>query len=419
MIADQDKWGNYGMLLGHEDENRWLKILGWILAFGLFAQLSSKVWMESGSARSTQTYIWLLLPALIYFLYSLISRRHLNFSFEYIPWVLFLFWVALSTLWSTGSEHSHSSLMKRGLYISIYLISILLLMGISENLLRRALLAGIAVIAIGALVSLIYQFKFLEQPLAYRAFRIDRSGIGNFANYGWPVVAGILHGAIATWALGIALDRRTSNRLALFWLIAFTILTIYVFLTYARGAWFGLIVSCLAVVFIQNSRRGWLFLTLSLLAVLTAVFLWWDYLVIEATERQLSGRGPIWEFFFLKIQGHWLFGYGLGTPFNYIWPDEKYISPHAHSLYLQQIYDSGVISLVLMATGVISLTLKAWQTRNNPWVRLAFPALIFALIAMLTDVERIFTRPGDYWTVFWLPVAILLAVPKTYTPKKL
>ncbi|MNG09377.1 hypothetical protein D3C84_927960 [compost metagenome] len=110
------------------------------------------------------------------------------------------------------------------------------------------------------------------------------------------------------------------------------------------------------------------------------------------------------------MREYWIFGYGLGTPFNYDWPDGKTSSPHAHSLYLQQIYDSGLVSIAMLGTGLFGVCYKAWYCRSNPWVRLAFPALVYALIVMLTDVERILTRPGTYWTVFWLPVAILLAV---------
>lgn len=185
---------------------------------------------------------------------------------------------------------------------------------------------------------------------------------------------------------------------------------IYVLLTYTRGAWFGVAASCLAVVILQNSRRGWLFFVGSAILAAIATFMWWDNLIFEVTKRQLSGRGPIWDYFFSTMPGHWLVGHGLGTPFNYVWPDRDLISPHAHSLYFQQVYDSGLISLALMAAGLLGVAYKALKLRKDKWVRLATPALIFALISMMTDVERVFTRPGDYWTVFWLPIAILLAV---------
>lgn len=391
----------------------------WALAIGFFVQISGKVWLVSGSGRNAQIYLWLLLPALIFSVYKVVARKGPRPNLYYLPWALFLVWVALSTLWATGSDTSASSLAKRGLYIGLYLVAIHLLFNRHEVLFRRVLLLGLVIVTLGALASLIYQYGFLQRPLAYRAFRIDRLGIGDIANYGWPVAAGIFHGAVATWALGIALDKRTSYRLALFWLLCFAVLSSYVLLTYTRGAWIGLMASSVVAVILHNNRRGWLLMASGLLALSLAVFLWWDKLVFEATYRQLSGRGPIWDYFFSTMPGNWWLGHGLGTPFQYVWPNVKAVSPHAHSLYLQQIYDSGLISLMLLITGLMGLLYKVWTLRNEPWVHLAFPALIFALVALLTDVERIFTRPGDYWTVFWLPVAVLLALPISTNRKSL
>lgn len=389
----------------------WQHVLIWMLAIGLFIQLSGKVWIQSGSARNAQVYIWLLLPALFFVFYKLIVRSKCVPSAHYIPWIFFLLWVGLSALWATGSEKDAFSLAKRGLLIALYLQAIYLLMSYNEAFLKKALFAGVVMVAVGALVSIVYQFGILDKPLAYRAYRIDRSGIGNFANYGWPVVAGIFHGAIAVWALGVALDKRTVFKSVLFWLAIFMLLSLYVLLTYTRGAWFALLGGIVAVVILQNSRLGWWLLGIGTVLVLALVIKFWPQLVIEFQEKQLSGRGPIWVYYFKIMSGHWAVGHGLGTPFEYRWPDGVHVSPHAHSLYLQQVYDSGIVSLALLGAGLLGLAHKAWKLRSNYWVRLAFPALVFALIAMLTDVERIFTRPGDYWTLFWLPVAILLAVP--------
>jgi len=399
------------VLASTTSESKWRVAMVWALSLGLFIQLSGKIWLESTSARNAQVYIWLLAPALIYCVHKIISRSLRWPDWQYVPWLLYLLWVALSTLWATDADAGAWSLAKRGLFIGLYLMAIHCLMTQHQWLLRRALLTAVAVIALSAAVSLVYQFGVLDRPLSFRGYRIDRLGIGNFANFGWPVAAGIFHGAVATWALGVALDKRTRPALSLFWLAAFVALAGYVLLTYTRGAWIALAVCCILIVVIQNSRRGWLVLAAVVLVALVAIILSWDHLLLEVQRRQLSGRAKIWEYFYAAMTDHWTIGYGLGTPFRFVWPNEVAISPHAHSLYLQQIYDSGIVSLALMCAGLLGLTYKAWQLRSHPWVQLAFPALVFALIAMLTDVERIFTRPGDYWTVFWLPVAVLLAVP--------
>ncbi|MFG0631971.1 O-antigen ligase family protein [Pseudomonas sp. xss_2] len=389
----------------------WSRMMGWLLAVGLFIQLSGKIWLVSGSARNSQIYIWLLLPALVFSLSRILVKHRFKIDLQYLPWLLFLLWVALSTLWATGIESSVQSIAKRALFVGLYLVAINVLINQHESYFRRVLLASVVVIAFGALLSLIYQYGVLEKPIAYRAFRIDRMGIGEFANFGWPVAAGIFYGSVAMWAMGMVLDSRTSTKLALFWLAVFTILALYVLMTGTRGAWIALLGSCVLAVVMQRSRRGIWGMGLCLVAVAVISAFLWDQILVEVQKRQLSGRGPIWAYYFDVMSGHWWLGHGFGTPFTYLWPNGKTISPHAHSLYLQQIYDSGLISLGFLLSGLAVLFYKGWIMRHNSWVRLTFPVLVYALIAMLTDVERVITRPSDYWTVFWLPVAVLLALP--------
>lgn len=382
-----------------------------MMSFGLFVLVSGKVWFTSGSARNAQIYIWLLLPTLLLFVYYTFKKASGVIEKQYIPWIAFLIFVATSSYWGTQSGEAFT-FVKKGLLIFLFLLSIYFFMRINEPFFQRALLVAVLIVALGALATIFYQFFWLERPLGYREFRLDRLGIGEFANYRHPVAAGIFHGAIATWAFGAAVNKKSSFRAAILWFSVFSILALFVFFTYSRAAWIGLACALAVSTFLHNTKRAKYSLVLGVVIVTLAAFIWANYLMMELFHRKLSGRGPIWEYYFSIMPGHWLWGYGLGTPFEYHWPDPSIVSPHAHSLYLQQIYDSGIVSLALLGSGLLTLIRKSWKLRNNYWVRLAFPALVFSLVAMLTDVERIFTRPGDYWTVFWLPVAILLAIPK-------
>ncbi|TDJ74425.1 O-antigen ligase domain-containing protein [Pseudomonas putida] len=389
----------------------WIGLLFLIMAIGVFIQITGKVWITSGSARNSQVYIWLLLPGLVLFIYNLFKFRFFIFSGKvYLPWGLFLLWGGLSTVWASGGDTGAMSLAKRGLFIALYLVSIWGLIEYRPKYLRFALLSSVAIIAFSALISLVYQYGVVGHSLAYRAYRIHALGFGGLADFGWPVAAGIFHGAVACWALSFALERSTTSLKFVLWMACFFVLSLYVLLTYTRGAWFGLAAASLLVVALNNSLRAWAVLVSGLLCVMLAGYLWWDKILFEIAYRKLSGREPIWDYFFTTMHGHWTIGHGLGTPFEYKWPGQETISPHAHSLYLQQIYDSGLVSLVLMGVGLGIALYNAYCLRQNYWIRIAVPALSFALIAMLTDVERIYTRPGDYWTVFWLPLAIILAV---------
>lgn len=385
------------------------KILFWFLAIGLFVQISGKVWIESGSARNSQIYIWLLLPSLIIILWNAWKVKNFLPPVNYFIWGGFLLWVGISSLWSTGADGDFFSFFKRSFFVALYLAAIYFLMAWHPARLKKVLVVAFIIVALGSAISIIFQYGILHRPIAYRAYRLYSSGIREFADYGWPVAAGIFHGAVASWVLGLALDKRNSIKSTMFWLAVFLVLSLYVLFTFSRGAWFALCAAAFVAVLLQRSKVGWVLFSIGIVAFAVLLVMFWPQLVVEVEDKELSGRGLIWRYYFEVMPDHWLFGYGLGTPFTFHWPNGTSVSPHAHSLYLQQVYDSGLVSLVLLVSGIVSLFWGALKNSKDYWVRLAFPPLVFALVAMLTDVERIVTRPGDYWTVFWLPAAVLLA----------
>jgi hypothetical protein len=382
------------------------------MSVGIFILISGKVWIESSSARTSQVYIWLLLPALLLMISALFRLRRWVLTRVHLPWLAYIAWVALSTVWGGLDSAEVLNVSKRGLFILIFIYAVDWLLNNCDDYLRRSIYFGVIVVALGALAILFYQIVWLSPVIGYRTFRLDRLGLGDFANYRYPLAAGLFHGAISTWAFSAALDRRNGPAKAGFWFVVFAVLVVMVFFTYARGAWLGIaLAACISIV-MTNSKRGWWVFGVAAFSVVVLSIIWRDHLWSEIVTRKLSGRGPIWDYYFQVMPGHWLMGFGLGTPFEFHWADGKTVSPHAHSLFLQQIYDSGLVSVGLLLMGLVGVAYKAWQLRHNDWVKLALPALAFAMTVMLTDVERIFTRPNDYWTIFWLPVAIVLAVAR-------
>ncbi|MBF8748661.1 O-antigen ligase family protein [Pseudomonas monteilii] len=384
------------------------RAVGLVMSLGLFVLISGRVWIESSSARTSQVYILLLLPALVLTFFAVFKERRIAISIYAAPWLAFIGWVALSTTWAGLDLAEILNLAKRGLFLVLFLHSIDWLLRHCEAYIRRAIFCGVIVVALGALAILLYKVLWLSPKVGYRTFRLDRLGVGDFINYRYPLAAGLFHGAAATWAFSAMLDRRNSPLKSGLWFAVFAVLIVFVFFTYARSAWFGIVLAAGLSVLMTNSKKGWWIMGVGASSLLILTMVWWEYLLNEILNRKLSGRGPIWDYYFEIMPGNWLFGFGLGTPFEFHWADGKTVSPHAHSLFLQQAYDSGLIGLGLLLAGITSLGYLSWRLRSNHWIQLAAPALLFAITVMLTDVERIFTRPNDYWTIFWLPVAIIL-----------
>ena len=54
--------------------------------------------------------------------------------------------------------------------------------------------------------------------------------------------------------------------------------------------------------------------------------------------------------------------------------------------------------------------LKAWRLRADPAARVALATLVFALVAMVSDISNVFTRPNSYWVVLWLPIGLIMGL---------
>uniref|UniRef100_UPI003905ED8A hypothetical protein n=1 Tax=Pseudomonas defluvii TaxID=1876757 RepID=UPI003905ED8A len=92
-----------------------------MMSFGLFVLVSGKVWFTSGSARNAQIYIWLLLPALLLFVYYSFRKASGLIEKQYIPWIAFLIFVATSSYWGTQSGEA-LTFVKKGFLIFLFLL---------------------------------------------------------------------------------------------------------------------------------------------------------------------------------------------------------------------------------------------------------------------------------------------------------
>jgi O-antigen ligase len=119
----------------------------------------------------------------------------------------------------------------------------------------------------------------------------------------------------------------------------------------------------------------------------------------------------IWAEWLLRFNDFWLGGVGAGVTFDFTFPNGFKVTS-AHSLYLQLWYQYGIVGILLFVALLISLLWKGWSCRAQPLARLGLALLVFAMVAMVSEVHAIFQRPSPYWVLFWFPVGILLGVQK-------
>jgi len=380
-----------------------------VLSLGLFIQLSGLLFNNDDSRYATQIHLLLFLPALL-----LWAAERFDWGMWRQPSAYLLLgllgWVLLRGSLGADSDKPPHYWLKIGLFILLYVFSIhrLLIAGS----LRKSLLAAIIVSALAAWLTLFYQFGVLDKPLSYAELRtygrLSELGWGGFADLSHPIIAGLYFGLFALLLLGLIVEFEPRWPSLVIAYVGLAGLLFYVLLTFSRGAWFATLAGGLVLLLLSPKPRARQLLGLGILILLAMLLIFQTELQSELRQGT-SQRGPIWQNWLDRLPEFWLYGDGAGKPlvYTYPWGDTVF---HAHSLYLQLWYEYGVIGAGLFAALLCALLLKGWQLRRQREARIGLAALVFAMVAMVSDIYALFHRPSPYWVIVWLPIGFLIAL---------
>lgn len=391
----------------------WIKGLLGLLGVGLFIQLAGLTFNNDGSRYATQVYLALLLPSLV----LLVWLRGALDLWRQLPAVLLLLLLGWA-LWVgglyEGSGRDFGHWLKVVLLLLLYVLAVATLVR-NEQRFTWVIVAAVVVTALFAWLTLYYQFGVLDRPLEYSSMRALRNrlremGWNGFADLSHPIVAGLYYGVFATLLTWLFVRFKVNAWQMALLAVGMTGLLVYVLFTFSRGAWFSVLAGGFVLLLLFPNRKSYSLLGLGVLLIGLALYLFWPEI---QNERRVgvNGRNFIWAEWWQRLSDFWLLGAGAGADFIYKLPSGFPIK-HAHSLYLQLWFEYGIVGILLFAALLISLLWKGWVCRAQPLARLGLALLVFAMVAMVSDVYAIFTRPGPYWVLFWLPVGILLGVQR-------
>jgi len=387
----------------------------WVMTIGLFLQLAGKILFTSGSANGVYVYLFFIIPSAVASVW-LACKRTEFFSREVRLFLLssamFMGVCSISAAWGDG-EYTILYLLKRSAIILFYLVGVICLVSVSEiKHIKTFLLTVCVVAAVGAVVSICYQFLILDKPFGWRAFRISNMGYGGWVDLGNPVIAGIYMSIFAILSLAlIGMEKKAVRYIQLFTLAA---LLSYVFLTMSRTSWVGGFVAAMFLLCtIRNRMLVWVAIAITLVfAVICGLY--FEGFTNEITHKQFSGRSETWRWALENLGETITLGHGYGHIF---WKESHYV--HAHNFYLQVIYEQGLIGLTALLAMLFIVCRSYWLNRKDPLVTLAFSLVVFLMVIMLSEIDHVITRPGVYWTIFWVPLAFTLgAVNRVYLLEK-
>lgn len=391
-------------------------VVGFLVAMsvGLLLQLTGKILYSSGSANGSHVYILLILPSLFISLWLACTKRHFfskDVTLFLASAVIFMAWGAVATGWGDG-ELSFLYLLKRALVILLYMLGIIYLMSVATTeQIKGFLLLAAVIVAIGALMSICYQFFVMEKPFGWRSFRLSSMGYRDWVDLGNPVIAGLYIGIFTLVTVALVGIEKTSSLPIV--LMVFAVLVFYIFLTYSRTSW---VAGALSATFLMYRFRSRSLIAMAIISVCCFILMavvFFDDVLREITQQQFSRREETWQWALEHIGENLIFGHGYNHTF---WPETHFV--HAHNFYLQTAYELGFIGLVTLLAMLSTVCRSYWRNRRDLLVCLGFSMVAYILVAMLSEIDEVITRPGVYWTIFWFPLAFTMGAVNRVNLKK-
>ena len=260
---------------------------------------------------------------------------------------------------------------------------------------------------VSSLMSSSFYFFLDYQPLIEKRL----FAMGRLNN---PVISALSYGSALCLCLSsIAISKERGLRIIVG--LVFVALLLAILLTGTRGAWIGLFAAMVCVLFLRewNSRKQLAF-SLSILCaapvVLVAGLAYFDF-ADAILARSFSFRPEIWT----ATLGEWreaglLFGAGIHSVIDLRIPPNNF--HHPHSIYLSTLYYGGILGLFLFVALILKVLTVLVRSSATNEAKYALPLLVFGLVTLTFDGDKIIEKVNFLWLCFWLPIALGLVAQR-------
>lgn len=352
----------------------------------------------SAWASSTRFALLTFLVCLVFVGRSVFTRLDKKLG---VVLLLFGGWVILSVAVFDGQ----SEVLRRGLVLAVFICAVAVLKMDGEaallNLLRAAALVGTA----AALVTIYFELERRGLDFRYRAFRLHSSGVPGFAEFFNPIISGMhmaFAGLTACWCVLFA---RTSAA-RIFWSCCLSVIAVYIFLTYSRSAWLALGLGGLVLLILRGRALYWGLFVGTVILALIAITVKFPQVFSVEVERGTTNRDLIWAMVIDSMPGYWFAGHGAGVEMGLMSiPGQTVVN--THSLYLEVLFQYGVVGLLLFLITLLMATKAMWTDRSDLSV-LGVSLLSGSVGVMFFELHSFIHSPNLIWLWIWFPIAIAL-----------
>lgn len=202
--------------------------------------------------------------------------------------------------------------------------------------------------------------------------------------------------------------------------VAMVMTAIVIALTGTRAAWIGSAVGMLAfgLATLQVSRAQFLSLLALGGAVVGGLFFYASVNPDSTLHEILLPRGDSYRFAIWQthierlLAGPWLIGGGALTEQPYLFIIDMELRG-AHNLYISTAEQIGIVGLLLFVTLIAWTGWRLLGQMERASGRLGLSLLVTGCVLSIFNGDRLIDKLGLVWFVFWLPVAIAVALETT------
>ncbi|MFA6037114.1 MAG: O-antigen ligase family protein [Legionellales bacterium] len=319
--------------------------------------------------------------------------------------VAYLLFACISSFWTTSefviSNFDWDKPLKRSVYILVFCLAVAWVNIKAPEVFQALLTALIAVAAVVAFLGIAFWWVRFGGDFSERLWGITRAehaiqGAASFA-------------VIFLLSLIRYIESRTLLK-KIAYVLAASLCLLFVLLAQTRGVLIAVCVAALIIFILKRNFKPLIILGLVAVIVLCLSYFWVDWSTLgNGLTRNMPYRLEMWKITLLQsLQVPWL-GHGfIHDPRVTV---EGITFPHAHNIYVSTFFLTGLVGLALYGLMVLCSLYYAYLNRFDDRYLFAGVTIVFASIAMLSDIGKVIMGPTDLWFYFWFPMGIILSTP--------
>ena len=388
-------------------EGRWvqriLSILPLPMFFGLASLLLGLLFLEERGDYARVFYLTLLAPTLL----LIVLQPSIGVTTFRQPQarmvVSFLAYVTASVVVGESFRDA-ASLLRLPAYVLVVFIAVSFL-ALTQHDRLVATLRGTAVLSVFLALWNLWLFAGGSQERLI--------GFGALSN---PLLISHAYGFFLAIWLGFLMTGDDRSR---WWAVApLSVLAILLYETGSRTPMLALLASVVWVLVLRPRRQA-LFCGAALLVLVCVLFA----LSPEAMlQRGLSYRTEIWADVWQQSKAALIWGHGLDAELRVQLSDIPYPFSDPHNMTLSVLYRLGLVGVAFWGAMYVASLYAAWKHKRDDAVVIFSVAVVYGLMAGMTEGGSFIARPKEHWLLIWIPLALLnatlLLTQKTSAPSR-